>query len=148
MQADFIHENPLTPRLRRWLAATAPLRALIGCVERQSNLRRLLRILWERSSSKADTWRVRWLPPHSCPEMMLKEVFSLSVKTWTENNEGGIFVPGRHRCPRWWRGWTAASRVIYRSRHKVRITNSEPLTLKLSLFFFKDTMFLSIFFIL
>lgn len=60
---------------------------------------------------------VTWLPPHSCPEMMLKEVFSLSVKTWTENNEGGIFVPGRHRCPRWWRGWTAASRVIYRSRH-------------------------------
>lgn len=31
------------PRLRRWLAATAPLRALIGCEERQSNLRRLLR---------------------------------------------------------------------------------------------------------
>lgn len=38
------------------------------------------------------------------------------------------------------------TRDLQEQTHKVRITNSEPLTLKLSLFFFKDTMFLSIFF--
>lgn len=37
------------------------------------------------------------------------------------------------------------TRDLQEQTHKVRITNSEPLTLKLSLFF-KDTMFLSIFF--